>query len=251
MTMIRAIIIDDETHCISRLRSLLEECCKENIQVAGAFQSADEGLSAIMKLQPALVFLDVQMNGQTGFDLLRKIQSVNFEVIFTTAYEKYAVQAFKFSAIDYLLKPIDADDLLQAVAKVNHKIAGNEMSRRLDALFHNLKNIHEPKKISISTVDGLTFLDVNDIVRCQSHINYTTIYLKTNQKITVSRTLKEFEELLGDYNFYRVHNSHLINLACIKKYNKGKSGVITMSDHSEIDVSLRRKEGLLKKLSEI
>jgi two-component system LytT family response regulator len=249
--MIKAIIIDDEAHCIRRLSTLLEENCKENIQLLGSFQSAEEGLAAIIKLQPSLIFLDVQMNGQTGFDLLKKIQPINFEVIFTTAYEKYAVQAFKFSAIDFLLKPIDPDDLLQAITKVANKISGNEMSRKLDALFHNLKNAHEPKKISIRTLDGLTFLDINDIIRCQSNINYTTIYLKTNQKITVSKTLKEFEELLSDYNFYRVHNSHLINLAYIKKYNKGKGGVVAMSDHSEVEVSSRRKEGFLKKLSEI
>jgi two-component system LytT family response regulator len=249
--MIRAIIIDDEAHCIRRLSTLLKENCKESIQLLDSFQSAEEGLAAISKLQPALVFLDVQMNGQTGFDLLKKIQPINFEVIFTTAYEKYAVQAFKFSAIDYLLKPIDLDDLLQAITKVTNKISGNEMSRKLDALFHNLKNVHEPKKISIRTLDGLTFLDINDIIRCQSNINYTTIYLKTNQKITVSKTLKEFEELLSDHNFYRVHNSHLINLSYITKYNKGKGGVVAMFDHSEVEVSSRRKEGFLKKLSEI
>jgi len=249
--MIRAIIIDDEVHCIRRLSTLLEENCKENIHVVGAFQSAEEGVAAIVKLQPSLIFLDVQMDGQTGFDLLKKIQPINFEVIFTTAYEKYAVQAFKFSAIDYLLKPIDTDDLLQAITKVTNKISGNEMSRKLDALFHNLKNVHESKKISIRTLNGLTFLDINDIIRCQSNINYTTIYLKTNQKITVSKTLKEFEELLSDYNFYRVHNSHLINLAYITKYNKGKGGRVAMADHSEVEVSSRRKEGFLKKLSEI
>lgn len=249
--MIKAVIIDDETHCIQRLGKLLEDHCKESIFLMNSFQSIEEGVSGITKLQPELVFLDVQMKGQTGFDLLKRIQHINFEVIFTTAYEKYAVQAFKFSAIDYLLKPIDADDLLQAITKVNNKISGNEMSRKLDALFHNLKNVHEPKKISIRTLDGLIFLNLDDIIRCQSYINYTTIYLKTNQKITVSKTLKEFEELLSDYNFYRVHNSHLINLSCVTKYNKGKGGVVALSDHSEVEVSSRRKEGFLKKLSEM
>jgi two-component system LytT family response regulator len=246
--MIKAIIIDDEAHCINRLADLLKEYCEQNIYLAGSFQAVNEGISGILKLQPDLVFLDVQINDQTGFDLLKEIREINFEIIFTTAYEKYAVQAFKFSAMDYLLKPVDPDDLVGAVNKVNKKISGNEISQKIDTLFHNLKNNPGSQKISIPTLDGLIFLDINDIIRCQSQINYSIIFLKNNQKITVAKTLKEFEELLSDYNFYRVHNSHLINLAYIKKYNKGKNGTISMSDHSEVEVSSRRKDGLLKRL---
>ncbi len=249
--MINTIIIDDEVHCIRRLNNLLKEYCKDNIHLLGAYENIEEGLSAIKGLRPGLVFLDVQLNEKTGFDMLREIKDITFELIFTTAYEKYAVQAFKFSAIDYLLKPIDPDDLLTAVNKVAKKISGNEMAKKMDVLFHNLKNIHAPRKISIPTVDGLIFIEVNDIIRCQSNINYTTIYLKNNQKITVAKTLKEFDELLSDYNFYRVHNSHLINLACIKKYNKNKGGHIQMSDDSEIQLSSRRKDDFIKKLSKI
>jgi two-component system, LytTR family, response regulator len=246
--MINAIIIDDEAHCVSQLCSFLHEYCEENLQVAGTFQSVKEGITGILKLQPDLVFLDVQMDDKTGFDLLKEIPEINFEIIFTTAYEKYAVQAFKFSAIDYLLKPLDADDLVSAVNKVIKKISGSDISQKINALFHNLQNHQSSKKISIPTLDGLIFLDTNDIIRCQSHINYSILFLKDKQKITVAKTLKEFEELLSDYNFYRVHNSHLINLAYIKKYNKGKGGSIFMSDHSEVEVSSRRKEGLLKRL---
>jgi two-component system LytT family response regulator len=246
--MIRAIIIDDEVHCINRLAELLKEYCEENICVVGCFQTVEEGITGILKLQPDLVFLDVQINDKTGFDILKELHEINFEIIFTTAYEKYAVQAFKFSAIDYLLKPVDPDDLVPAVNKVNKKISGSEISQKIDTLFHNLKNSQASQKISIPTLDGLIFLDINDIIRCQSQINYSIIFLKDKQKITVAKTLKEFEELLSNFNFYRVHNSHLINLAYIKKYNKGKGGTISMSDHSEVEVSFRRKEGLLKKL---
>lgn len=249
--MINTIIIDDEIHCIQRLSNLLKEYCRDNIHLLGAYENIEEGLSSIKKLRPGLVFLDIQLNEKTGFDMLRQIKDITFELIFTTAYEKYAVQAFKFSALDYLLKPIDADDLLMAVNKVTKRISRNEMSKKMDVLFHNLKNINAPRKISIPTVDGLMFIEVNDIIRCQSSINYTTIYLKNNQKITVAKTLKEFDELLSDYNFYRVHNSHLINLIHIKKYNKNKGGYIEMCDHSEIQLSSRRKEDFIKKLSEI
>lgn len=246
--MLKAIIIDDEAHCINRLEELLKEYCGEIIHLAGSYQSVNEGITGILKLQPDLVFLDVQMNDKSGFDLLKELREINFEIIFTTAYEKYAVQAFKFSAIDYLLKPVDADDLISAINKVNKKISGTEISEKINTLFHNLKNNQASQKISIPTLDGLIFLDINDIIRCQSQINYSIIFLKDKQKITVAKTLKEFEELLSDYNFYRVHNSHLINLAYIKKYNKGKGGSISMTDHSEVEVSSRRKEGLLKRL---
>jgi two-component system LytT family response regulator len=245
--MIKAIIIDDETHCINRLSDLLKEYC-QNIYLAGSFTTVNEGISGILNLQPDFIFLDVQINNQTGFDILKEIREINFEIIFTTAYEKYAVQAFKFSALDYLLKPVDSDDLVRAVNKVNKKISGNEISQKIDILFHNLKNNSGSQKISIPTSDGIIFLDINDIIRCQSQINYSIIFLKNNQKITVAKTLKEFEELLSAHNFYRVHNSHLINLAYIKKYNKGRGGSIFMSDNSEVEVSSRRKDGLLKRL---
>lgn len=246
--MLKAIIIDDEIHCIHRLTELLKHYCSNNVQLLDSFSSVKEGITGILELHPDVVFLDVQMNDKTGFDLLNEIRDINFEVIFTTAYEKYAVQAFKFSAVDYLLKPVDADDLVAAVNKVNKKISSNEISQKINTLFHNLKN-NQPKRISIATVDGISFVEINDIIRCQSQINYTMIFLKDKQKITVAKTLKEFEELLSDYNFYRVHNSHLVNLDYIKKYHKGKGGTISMIDHSEIEVSSRRKEGLLQRLS--
>lgn len=246
--MIKAIIIDDEVHCINRLAELLKEYCEENIYLAGFFQTVEQGITGILKLRPDLVFLDVQINDKTGFDLLKQLHEIHFEIIFTTAYEKYAVQAFKFSAIDYLLKPVDPEDLLCAINKVNKKILRSEISQKINTLFHNLKNNPASQKISIPTLDGLVFLEINDIIRCQSQINYSIIFLKDQQKITVAKTLKEFEELLSDFNFYRVHNSHLINLAHIKKYNRGKGGTISMTDHSEVEVSSRRKDGLLKKL---
>src|SRR6266542_4397335 len=236
--MIRTIIIDDEQHCIDRLSNLLKEHCNSSIHIIGSFKTIEDGTTAIKKLQPELVFLDVQIQDKTGFDLLQQLNEIKFEV-----------QAFKFSAIDYLLKPVDANDLKQAVNKLQQKISKEEISKKFDALFHNLKNIQSTsKKISVPTIKGFEFLQVNDIIRCQSDINYTTIFLKDKQKIIVAKTLKEFEELLTEYNFYRVHNSHLINLACIKSYNKGKGGFVIMTDNSEIKVSTRMKDEFLKML---
>jgi two-component system LytT family response regulator len=250
--MIKAIIIDDEQHCIDRLKKLVENYCTDSIEIDGAFQSVEEGLNAVKQIKPELVFLDVEIKDKTGFDLLKQLPEINFEVIFTTAYDKYAVQAFKFSAIDYLLKPVDADELEAAVKKLNTKFSQTEISQKFDTLFHNLKNMQgASKKICVPVLSGFVFLEVSDILHCESEINYTKIFLKNKQKLLVAKTLKEFEEMLSDYNFYRVHNSHLINLAYIKSYNKGKGGSVTMEDGSEIEVSTRRKEEFLKKLTAI
>lgn len=248
--MITAIIIDDELHCINKLSYLLAQHHKNTIQLLSSFQSVEEGVAAIQQLQPDLVFLDVQLNDKTGFDVLKHFDEFGFAVIFTTAYEKYAIQAIKFSAVDFLLKPIDNDELKAAIDKLKRGLSKDDITKKFDVLFHNLKHIDAAsKRISIPTVNGFEFLPVNDIIRCESNINYTTLYLKNEQKLTVAKTLKEFEELLSDYNFFRVHNSHLINLAYIKRYNKGKGGFVCMNDDSEIEVSTRRRDEFLKRLA--
>jgi two-component system, LytTR family, response regulator len=250
--MITTIIIDDEQHCIDRLTKLLIEKFTNSINLLGAFNNIEDGLKAINNLQPQLIFLDVQIHDKTGFDLLQQISNVDFDVIFTTAYEKYAIQAFKFSALDYLLKPIAADDLDEAINKLKVKFSKNDMSFKIDSLFHNLKNIQTgTKKICVPVITGIVFLDIVDIIRCESDVNYTTIFLKDKQKLVVAKTLKEFEEMLIEYNFFRVHNSHLINLNYIKSFNKGKGGFVTLSDNSVIEVSTRRKNDFLKTIASI
>ncbi|MBX2992413.1 MAG: response regulator transcription factor [Bacteroidetes bacterium] len=250
--MIPAIIIDDEQSCISRLSGLLESHCADTIRLTGSADSVERGIRLIQDAQPGLVFLDVQIGEETGFDLLRRLKDVTFEVVFTTAYEKYAMQAIKFSAADYLLKPVDPDDLVHAVEKLKARMSKEETAQKLDVLFHNLRTLEgASKKISVPTISGLEFLQVSDIIRCESDVNYTNIYVKGRQKLTVAKTLKEFEELLTDYNFFRVHNSHLINLSHIKKYNKGSGGYITMTDNSEVEVSTRRKDEFLKRIAEL
>src|SRR5215472_11990720 len=212
--MIDAIIIDDETPCIQHLTGLLRKDCSSMIRLKGACRTLDEGWESISRLQPDLVFLDIQLGEESGFDLLKRLPVVHFDVIFVTAFDKYAVQAFKFSAIDYLLKPVDPDDLRQAVARLQQKRSKEETAKRFETLLDNLRNgTGLPRRISVPTVKGMEFLPVQEIVRCESHVNYTTIFLVNGQKLTVARTLKEFEELLEEYHFFRIHNSHLINLA--------------------------------------
>lgn len=248
--MIRALIIDDEAHCIQRLQTLIMNHAADEVSVAGVYSSAEEGIKGIQQWRPDLVFLDVQMQDKTGFDLLRSLGEINFDIIFTTAYENYAVQAFKFSALDYLLKPVDPDDLLDAIRKSAGKKNREEEAAKLKVLLHNLHDLHgQSRRISVPTSKGFMFLQVSDIVRCQSHINYTTLILKDQQKITIARTLKEFEELLSGYSFFRVHNSHLVNLNYVTGYHRAKGGYVVMADHSEIEVSSRRKDAFLKKLA--
>src|SRR5690606_5695112 len=206
--MIKAIIIDDEQHCIDRLEALLKPY-SNTITIIGSYLTVDTGVQGIESLSPEVVFLDVQIHEQTGFDVLKTVQQLNFEVIFTTAFEMYAVQAFKFSAIDYLLKPIDADDFRLAIDKLSQKIEAKDFSKKVKVLLDNISKNDVQKKITIPTLDGLEFLEVSNIIRCEADINYTIIHTKDGRKIMVAKTLKSFEALLSDCNFFRVHNSHL------------------------------------------
>jgi two-component system LytT family response regulator len=250
--MINAIIIDESQDCINRLSSLLTAHFEDSVTLVGASLTAADGLDAIQKLRPDLLFLNIDSRDKTGFDLLEQIDEINFEIIFMSREEKHAIKAFRLRAIDYLLKPIHPGDLKQAIDTLREKMAKDEAFQKLDTLVQGLKTIHgQSKRICVPVISGLVFLQVNDIVRCHSDINYTNIYLKDRQKLTVAKTLKEFEEKLGDYNFYRLHNSHLVNLSYIKSYNKGNGGYVTMIDNSQIKVSTRRKEEFLKKLTNI
>lgn len=247
--MIDAIIIDDEQHCFERLNKLLVQYCSDTISVRAHCCTVQEGLNKIHEIRPSLVFLDVMLNNETGFDMLRQIPEVNFDVIFVTAYDKFAIEAFRFSALDYLLKPVDPDDLIAAVNKLRKKMSANENMQKLEALFKNLSNHHAAhKRIAISAVSGISFLQIGEIMRCQSEGNYTVIFLKDGRKITVAKTLKEFEDLLCDYDFFRVHHSHIVNLAFVKTYSKGKSASLIMTYNTEIEVAERRRDEFLKKM---
>lgn len=247
--MIKAIIVDDEQHCINRLSDLLKNNHAATIELLGSALSVKEGIKLIKEQKPELIFLDVQIYDRTGFDLLRECGSINFKIIFTTAYDKFAIQAIKFSAIGYLLKPIDEDDLKEAIDKLATSSV-EDMNAMTKVIEHNINVPPKKKKITIPTGNELIFLDIDEIVRCHSDINYTTIYKKDKQKILVAKTLKEFEELLTEHDFFRIHNSDLINVACIKSYNKGKGGSVVLNDGTELEVSTRRKEEFLKKMAE-
>lgn len=245
--MIRAVIVDDEPDCCEVLARLLERYCPE-VKVAEICHSGEDALSAIKDQQPQILFLDIEMPNMNGFEMLGRLPVINFEIIFTTSYDQYAIKAIRFSALDYLLKPIDKDELQRAVQKVVHR-AHHALPEQFEILLQKFQlPVSSAQKIALPSMEGLQMIEVNSIISCASDSNYTIFHLKDKQKITISRTLKEIEEMLEEHSFLRVHHSHLVNLNEISKYIKGEGGYLIMSDNSMIDVSRSKKEMLLRKL---
>ena len=245
--MIKAIIIDDELHSCDALKMLLDKCCLQ-IQVTAICHSGAEGINKINDLKPDLIFLDIEMPYMNGFQMLEQLPTINFEIIFTTSYDQYAITAFKFSALDYLLKPVDREELEKSVQKVSKKI-NPVISQQFEIL---LQKINQPSipvnRIALPTMQGLEFVPVESIVSCSSNNNYTEFLLIGKKKLLVSRTLKEVEDMLADHPFLRVHNSHIVNLNAITRYVKGEGGYLLLADGSTVDVSRSRKELLMQKL---
>jgi two-component system LytT family response regulator len=245
--MIKAILIDDERHSCDALKMLLDKCCLQ-VQVAAICHSANEGIKKINDLNPDLVFLDIEMPFMNGFQMLEQLSTIDFEIIFTTSYDQYAITAFKFSALDYLLKPVDREELEKAVQKVSKKI-NPAISQQLEILLQKINQRSIPvQRIALPTMQGLEFIAVESIISCSSSNNYTEFFLKDKKKLLVSRTLKEAEDMLTDHSFIRVHNSHIVNLNAITRYVKGEGGYLVMADSSTVDVSRSRKELLMQKL---
>jgi len=244
--MLKAIIVDDEPYCCEALSILLED--NQQVEVVACCHSASDALAAIQKKSPDLVFLDVEMPKMNGFEMLEQLPAVNFDLIFTTSYDKYALKAIRFSAIDYLLKPVDQEELLNAVQKVIRR-SQKPIAQQLEILMQKINNPSKPiNKIAMPTMEGLQMIPVDSIISCESDSNYTILHLKDKQKVIVSRTLKDIEEMLEDHSFSRVHHSYMVNLNEIQKYIKGEGGYLLMSDGSTVDVSRSKKEILLKKL---
>lgn len=249
MKKLKAVIVDDEATSRNVLANLLQAYCPE-IHLVGTSDNSKDGIRIINSEEPDLVFLDIEMKGETGFDLLQNIGSVNFDVIFTTAHDKYAIQAIRFSALDYLMKPILAEELKTAIKRVFEKQNGHDRVRQLDALVYNINYSNADKKLALPTQNGLEFVSISEVIRCESSDNYTYFHMKDRSRHLISKTLLEFERLLAPYYFFRVHQSHLINMRMIKKFQKGEGGSLLMEDGTEIDVSRRKKAELLDKLAE-
>lgn len=246
--MIRAIIIDDEKNGAEVLQLLLEQNCPQ-VKVVAVENSPETGIKAIQTHNPDLIFLDIEMPTGTGFDVIGATKGMNYHVVFTTAYEHYALKAFKAQALDYLLKPIDIDELLTAVQNAEKRIQEKKTSLPDNLEEIILGVIHKNRKISIPSQEGVILVDINDIVRLEAESNYTHIHLKDKKKMIVSKTLKSFEDQLLKNNFCRVHSAHLVNMAEIERYVKGDGGVLIMKDGANIPVSRANKNELIERIN--
>lgn len=248
--MLRAVIIDDERRSRESLKALIEKYC-DGIDVVGLADDVQNGIRTIEEMEPDAVFLDIKLKSGTGFDVIEGLETTDFQVIFTTAYDKFAVKAFKFNALDYLMKPIDVDELVGAVEKAN--TTRKELdSGQLEGLLQNIVrfNLKDPT-ITISTETSYEFLRVLEIERIDAKGSYSSIKMKSGKQYVTSKILKEYEALLGEYNFLRIHHSHLINLNEVERYIKTGGGYIIMRSGAKIPVSRRRKDAFLKALSDV
>lgn len=251
--MVKAIIIDDEKKSRLALVSLLERYCP-NVIISGEAEGVQTGIKQIKENKPDVIFLDIQMQDGSGFRLLESFDEVNFEIVFTTAFDQYAIKAIKYSALDYLLKPIIPEELIEAVRKVEEKkiIKNSNINQNIDVLLNNLKsNNAESKKIILTTAEKIHVIHVSEILRCESDNYYTNFFFTDGTKLLISKTLKENERMLKDHNFIRPHKSHLINVAYIKGFMKNDGGFILMSDNSKVPVSRRRKELIIETINNL
>lgn len=246
----KAIIIDDEQRVIGTISKLLRDNFND-MEIIGTANDIETGYQLILEHDPDILILDINLPDGTGFDLVKKIDTPNFKLIFITAYEDYAIKAFKFSAIDYLVKPVQQDELVSAINRAKELIKKEDQQLKLTALLDNIGEEHSQKKIVLRTAESLHLVKIEDIIRCESDSNYTMFHLAGGKKILVSRTMKEFAELLKNSGFLRVHQSHLININYIDRYAKAEGGAMIMKDNSNIPISHERKSTILKHLESL
>ena len=245
--MITALLIDDDSNLRNGMKSLLARYAPE-IRIIGEADSVETGVALLLQNPPQVVFLDIHLGDGSGFDLLEEVNQrgkLNSQIVFITAHEQYAIKAFRFSALDFLLKPVDPEELQKVMEKLQQVIDKNDSVAHIDLLLENIrKKVDNFKRIALSNSDGIHLFEVSDIIRCESEDNYTKFYIKNSKPILISKTLKEYEELLTEHGFERIHQSHLINLAYLKSYIKKDGGYVIMADNANLPISQRKKERL-------
>ncbi len=245
---IRAVVVDDEQIARDAVSNILKAHF-DYFEIETAF-NVKSGIETINRINPQIVFLDVDMPDGTGFDLLNNLTNYNFKVIFITAHQEHALKAIKFSALDYILKPISVIELKDSVNRALNEIQSDFDQIKIETFLNNFKELDsKPKKLVLNTSDNIYVVNIEDIIRCESDNNYTIFYLADNKKLTMSKTLKEYENLLPDSDFIRVHRSHLINIQYLERFEKKNSGRVLMKDKSIVPVSVRKKELLLQMIS--
>lgn len=253
--MIKAVLIDDDGNLREGMKMMINLYAPE-IQIVGEADSVKTGTELMERVKPDIAFLDILMNDGTGFDILEKLNekfgNVTSHIIFITAHEEFAIKAFRFSALDFLLKPVNPDELQSVLKKIKNVIHQNTDNKNIGLLLENIQKKSEGfKKIALSTSDGIHLFEIKDIIRCESEDNYTKFFIKNHKPVMISKTLKEYEELLKDQGFERIHQSHLINLNELKSYIRKEGGFVIMSDDSQLPVSQRKKERLQELISKL
>jgi two-component system LytT family response regulator len=245
--MITAVLIDDDDNLRSGMKTLLARYAPD-MHIIGEADSVATGTELLLQNQPQVVFLDIHLGDGSGFDLLEEVNKkgkLNSQIVFITAHEQYAIKAFRFSALDFLLKPVDPEELEKVIGKIKNIVDKNDSVAHIDLLLENIrKKVDNFKRIALSNSDGIHLFEVSDIIRCESEDNYTKFYIKNNKPVLISKTLKEYEELLTEHGFERIHQSHLINLSYLKSYIKKDGGYVVMADNSNLPISQRKKERL-------
>lgn len=246
--MIRAVLIDDMKNSRVTLADDLKNYCPD-ILIEGEADSVKSGVELIRKINPEIVFLDIELEDGTGFDILDSFDEINFKIIFITGLDSYGIKAIKFSALDYLLKPVDPEDLVKAIGKYKESDKRRDLKANVDYLLENIRGIKPKfKRIALNSADKVNMVNIDDIIRCESQSNYTLFYLNGGEQILVTKSLKEYENLLEEYSFIRVHHSHLINLNFLKEFIKTDGGYAVMTDKSTVPVSVRKRDNLLREL---
>src|SRR5262245_46145079 len=247
--MIRCILIDDESNSLEMMEWLLKTYCPQ-VKIEAMCNAADEGIEAINKYKPDVVFLDIEMPHMNGFDMLEQFDKLFFDVVFCTAYDQFAIRAFKYSALNYLLKPVDPDDLRETIRRLEQK-KSSPSKEQIEMLLQNIRGNTKPavQRIALTTSDGMIFVSTQDILYCEAESNYTSVVLKGGKKILVSKVLKDIDETLAGSDFYRIHNSYLVNINHIKKYVRGDGGYVIMENDVTISISRSRRHEFMEMFS--
>ena len=251
MTSLKTIIIDDEPRGITSMQRLLQINCPD-VSLIGSFTDADEAIRMIKSMEPDLIFLDIAMPVKNGFDLLKELKGFHFEVIFVTAHNQFMIEAFHFSAIDYLLKPVEDNLLVDAVERAKNRITEKSGSKNVETFLHNLKQKQSPQKmrLCIPSLKGFQVIELDDILYAESSGNYTNLYFANKQMVCTSKPMHEYEKLLEDAGFVRIHKSILVNLLHVKEYLRGEGGSVILSNGHEVEVARRKKDLLIAKMKE-
>ena len=248
--MIKAVIIDDDPQMAHTNNSLLKEYFPK-IEVVGFADSVLTGVDLIKEKKPQLVLMDIELKDGTGFNILQKVKPYNFQLIFITAFNQFGIKAIKFSAIDYIMKPVNEYEFKTAIENALHTIENSEIEKQIETFFSHYEKKVQIKKIVLKTANSLHLIDISDIIYCKSDNSYTTFFLNNKDEIIVSRSMKEYEELLCDYHFFKPHQSYLVNLNYVNKVDKSTGGCLILKDKTEILISLRRKSSLIKMLEKL